>query len=104
LGQNRRHLDTELWELARRRKPDRGRAPDARPDHVHQEIANKQVAQMQLKLASSRSPISRPAILYNRFPFKPPALLGVIGWPLEWAFDGLGLYHTSRGCSISCSL
>jgi hypothetical protein len=36
------------------------------PDHVHQEMANKQVAQMQLKLASSRSPISRPKILYNR--------------------------------------
>jgi len=38
------------------------------------------VAQMQLKLASSRSPISRPKILYNRlwrFPFKPRALLGV---------------------------
>jgi hypothetical protein len=26
------------------------------PDHVHQEMANKQVAQMQLKLASSQVP------------------------------------------------
>jgi hypothetical protein len=60
------------------------------PDHVHQEMANKRVDQMQLKLASSRSPISRPKILYNRlwrFPFKPPALLGVIGSLSEWIDD-----------------
>ena len=51
-----------------------------------QEMADKQLDQLQLKLASSRSPISRPRILYNRlwrFPFKPPALLGVIGSPAK---------------------
>ena len=47
-----------------------------------QEMADKQLDQLQLKLATSRRPSSRPRILYNRlwrFPFKPPALLGVIG-------------------------
>ena len=49
----------------------------------NQEMADKQLDQLQLKLATSQSPISRPRVLYNRqwrFPFKPPALLAVIGW------------------------
>jgi putative transposase len=49
----------------------------------NQEMADKQLDQLQLKLPSSWSPNSCPRILYNRlwrFPFKPPALLGVIGW------------------------
>ena len=48
----------------------------------NQEIADKELDQLQLKLACSWSPISRPRVLYNRlwrFPVKPPALLGVIG-------------------------
>jgi hypothetical protein len=43
-GQNRRHLDIEFQE-ARRRK--------AGTDPVHQEMADKQLDQMQLRLASS---------------------------------------------------
>ena len=45
--------------------------------------ADKQLEQMQLKLASSKSPIPCANIPHNRlwrFPFKPPALLGVIGF------------------------
>jgi hypothetical protein len=57
------------------------------PDHVHQEMANKLVAQMQLKLASSRSPISRPEILYSRlwrFPFKSQLCWGLLASPFGW--------------------
>src|ERR1700750_1981167 len=52
----------------------------------NQELADKQLDKLQLKLAYSLSPISRPRILYNRlwrFPCKPPALLGVIGFPAD---------------------
>jgi hypothetical protein len=46
---------------------------------------------LQLKLASPQSPISCPRILHNRlwrFPFKPPALLGVIDFQSNFSkFD-----------------
>src|SRR5208282_3341116 len=45
-------------------------------------IKNPEMAdKLQLELGSAKSPISCPRILHNRlwrFPFKPPALLGVI--------------------------
>ena len=47
----------------------------------NQEMADKQLDQLPMKLASSCSPNSGPRILYNRlwrFPYKPPALLGVM--------------------------
>ena len=48
----------------------------------NQEMADKQLDQLQLKLGLHKNLISCPRILHNRlwrFPFKPPALLGVIG-------------------------
>src|SRR5262245_26113869 len=62
-----------------------GRAERGEDPRLHQneEATDKQLDQLHLKLASSWSPVSRPRILYNRlwrFPFKPPALLGVIGF------------------------
>jgi hypothetical protein len=48
LGQNRRHLDTEC--PAQESRIEEGHLM---PDHPHQEMANKQVDHMQLKLASS---------------------------------------------------
>ena len=51
LGQNRRHLDLNSRSLPGARKPDR--EGHLMPDHVRHEMANKQVDQMQLKLASS---------------------------------------------------
>src|SRR5262249_32803686 len=47
-----------------------------------QERAEKHLDHFQLNLPPSWSPTSSPRIFYNRlwrFPFKPPALLGVIG-------------------------
>jgi hypothetical protein len=49
----------------------------------NQEMADKQLDQLQLKLPSSSSANSCSRILYDRlwrFPLKPPALLGVIGF------------------------
>jgi hypothetical protein len=51
-----------------------------------------QLDQLQLRLASSRSPVSGTRILHNRlwrFPSKPPALLGVIGFQPENGFSGI---------------
>ena len=51
-GQIRRHFGTVFHELARR-KECQIEEGHLMPDHVHQEMANKQVDQMQLKFASS---------------------------------------------------
>jgi hypothetical protein len=69
--------------------------PDGREKlrHHHQTPwADKQLDQMQLKLASSESPIPCPRTPHNclwRFPFKLPALLGVVGY---WLTDAE--YHS----------
>jgi putative transposase len=60
----------------------------------NQEMTDKQLDQLQLKLSSSSSPIFRPRILYNRlwrFPVKPPALLGVTDFLVEFRSKALAL-------------
>jgi hypothetical protein len=78
IGVNRRHLDTEFPGA---RKPDLGRTPDARPcvSGDGKQAGGSDAADARVLMMSHL----RPKVLYNRlwrFPFKPPALLGVIGF------------------------
>jgi hypothetical protein len=106
IGVNRRHLDTEFPGA---RKPDLGRTPDARPcvSGDGKQAGGSDAADARVLMMSHL----RPKVLYNRlwrFPFKPPALLGVIGLPVLAAgsiFGYTGSTSTTQseftsGCSV----